>query len=219
MAPGRPRVILADDDVLLREGLARLLQEAEFDVVDQAGNGSALLALTRRLQPDLVIVDVRMPPNFGTEGLEAARTIRSELPETAVMILSAHVELEQATDVLSDGKRVGYLLKDRVANVDEFVYSLRRVLGGGAVVDPALIQELVAAKRATGPLAALSPREREVLALMAEGLTNGGIARRLWVTEGTVEKHVHGIFVKLPIPETEDDHRRVLAVIHFLQTR
>jgi DNA-binding NarL/FixJ family response regulator len=214
-----PRVILADDEVLLREGLARLLDDSGFEVVDSAGNGAALLALVRRHRPDLVIVDIRMPPSHTNEGLEAARTIREELPDTAIVVLSAHVEVEQATDVLAQGARSGYLLKDRISDVDEFIDALERILNGGAVVDAALVQELVAVRRAQDPLEHLSPREREVLELMAEGRTNGGIARRLWVTEGTVEKHVRSIFTKLRLPETSDDHRRVLAVIRFLEAR
>jgi DNA-binding NarL/FixJ family response regulator len=217
MAADAPGVLIADDDVLLREGLARLLAEEGFDVIDQAGNASALMALSHRHRPDLVIVDIRMPPSFTTEGLDAARTIRAEMPETAVVVLSAHAELEQATDLLECGERSGYLLKSRVTDIEEFIATLRRVIGGAAVVDPALVQQLLAAHRAEDPLEDLSPREREVLGLMAEGRSNAGIARELWVTESTVEKHVHSIFIKLRIPETGDDHRRVLAVIRFLE--
>jgi DNA-binding NarL/FixJ family response regulator len=219
MPPNAPRVVLADDDVLLREGLVRLLEDFDFEVVDQAGNAAALLALVRRHRPDLVIVDIRMPPSHTTEGLDAARTIREELPETAVVVLSAHVEVEQATDLLASGERSGYLLKSRVSDVDDFIGTLRRIIGGGTVIDPVLVRELVTARRARDPLEELSPREREVLSLMAEGRSNKGIAGQLWVTEGTVEKHVHSIFMKLRIPEADDDHRRVLAVIRFLETR
>jgi len=219
MASGAPQVVLADDDVLLRESLARLLEDSGFDVVDQASNAAALLALVRRHRPDLVIVDIRMPPTHTTEGLDAARTIRHELPETAIVVLSQHTEVEQATDLLASGERSGYLLKSRVTDIDEFIETLRRVVNGGAVVDPALVQELIASRRAHDPLEELSPREREVLELMAEGRTNSGIARQLYVTEGTVEKHVHSILMKLRIPETSDDHRRILAVIRFLETR
>jgi len=219
MASGAPQVVLADDDVLLRESLARLLEDSGFDVVDQASNAAALLALVRRHRPDLVIVDIRMPPTHTTEGLDAARTIRHELPETAIVVLSQHTEVEQATDLLASGERSGYLLKSRVTDIDEFIETLRRVVKGGAVVDPALVQELIATRRAHDPLEELSPREREVLELMAEGRTNSGIARQLYVTEGTVEKHVHSILMKLRIPETSDDHRRILAVIRFLETR
>jgi DNA-binding NarL/FixJ family response regulator len=219
MASGAPRVVLADDDVLLREGVASLLERSGYEVVDQAGNAAALLALVRTHRPDLVIVDIRMPPSHTTEGLDAARTIREELPDTAIVVLSAHAEVEQATDLLASGERSGYLLKSRVTDVDEFIDTLGRILKGAAVVDPALVQELIAARHVQDPLEDLSPREREVLALMAEGRSNAGIARRLWVTEGTVEKHVRSILMKLQIPEAGDDHRRVLAVMRFLDAR
>jgi DNA-binding NarL/FixJ family response regulator len=213
------RVVLADDDVLLREGLAGLLQRSGFDVVDQAGNASALLAIVHKQKPDLVIVDIRMPPTHTTEGLDAARTIREDLPETAVVVLSAHVEVEQATDLIASGERTGYLLKSRVTDVDDFIETLERIVNGAAVVDPALVQELVAARRRDDPLDELSPREREVLALMAEGRSNSGIAHALWVTEGTVEKHIRSILMKLRIPESGEDQRRVIAVIRFLEMR
>jgi DNA-binding NarL/FixJ family response regulator len=213
------RVALADDDVLLREGLASLLERAGFEVVGRCGNAPELIALVRDLRPELAIVDIRMPPGHTTEGLEAARLIREELPETAILILSAHVEAEHAIDIMSSGQRTGYLLKSRVTDVDDFVETLERLVKGASVVDPVLVQELVAARRVNDPLEHLSSREREVLALMAEGRSNAGIARQLWVTEGTVEKHVHSIFRKLPLPQTEDDHRRVLAVITFLDAR
>jgi len=216
---GHTRVVLADDEVLLREGLASLLGRSGFDVVGQCGEPTELLELVREQRPDVVIIDIRMPPTHTREGLDAARVIREELPETAILVLSAHVELEQATDLLASGERSGYLLKSRVTDVDEFVDTLGRVVRGGSVVDPALVQELVAARRVDDPLDELTVREREVLALMAEGRSNAGIARRLWVTEGTVEKHVHSILMKLPLPATEDDHRRVLAVITFLESR
>jgi DNA-binding NarL/FixJ family response regulator len=219
MSPNAPRVVVADDDVLLREGLVRLLEDFDFDVVDHAGNAAALLALVRRHRPDLVIVDIRMPPSHTTEGLDAARTIRAEFPETAIVVLSAHAEVEQATDLLASGERSGYLLKSRVSDVDDFIATLRRIIGGAAVIDPALVRELVTARRAQDPLEDLSPREREVLSLMAEGRSNSGIAGQLWVTEGTVEKHVHSILMKLRIAEAGDDHRRVLAVIRFLDAR
>jgi DNA-binding NarL/FixJ family response regulator len=213
------RVVLADDDVLLREGLAGLLERSGFEVVGQSGNAPELLELVREHRPDLAIVDIRMPPSQTTEGLEAARTIREEVPETAVVVLSAHVEVEQATDLLASGERSGYLLKSRVTDVDEFTDALERIVKGASVVDPALVQELVAARRAEDPLEVLSPREREVLSLMAEGRSNAGIARQLWITEGTVEKHVHSILTKLRLPATGDDQRRVLAVITFLDAR
>jgi DNA-binding NarL/FixJ family response regulator len=213
------RVVLAEDDVLLREGLASLLERSGFEVVGQAGDASRLLALVRDKQPELAVVDIRMPPTHTTEGLEAARVIRQELPETAILVLSAHAEVEHAMELLASGRRIGYLLKSRVTDVDEFIDTLQRIAKGGSVVDPGLVQELVAARRRDDPLAVLSAREREVLALMAEGRSNAGIARRLWVTEGTVEKHVRSILTKLSLPETDDDHRRVLAVLTFLEAR
>ena len=215
----RTRVVLADDDVLLREGLASLLERSGFDVVGQAGDGSELVQLVREHRPDLVLVDIRMPPNHATEGLEAARVIREEFAKVGILVLSAHTEVEHAMELLASGERIGYLLKSRVTDVDEFIETLDRIAGGGSVVDPALVQELVAARRPNDPLAELTAREREVLALMAEGRSNGGIARQLWVTEGTVEKHVHSILNKLRLAETGDDHRRVLAVVTFLEAR
>jgi serine/threonine-protein kinase PknK len=160
-----------------------------------------------------------MPPTQTTEGLEAARVIRQESPETAILVLSAHAEVEHAMQLLAGGRSVGYLLKSRVTDVAEFVETLQRIVRGGSVVDPALVAELLAARRHHDPLAVLSAREREVLALMAEGRSNAGIGRRLWVTEGTVEKHVRSILAKLELPETDDDHRRVLAVVRFLEAR
>ena len=215
----RARVVLADDDVLLREGLAGLLARSGFEVVGQAGDAVRLMQLVREFRPELVVVDIRMPPDHSTEGLEAASRIREELPDTAVVVLSAHVELEEATELLASGQRVGYLLKSRVTDVDDFIDTLGRVLKGAAVVDPALVKELVAARRTQDPLDALSARERDVLALMAEGRSNAGIARQIWVTEGTVEKHVRSILMKLDLSETTDDHRRVLAVLAFLERR
>ncbi|MEN3312043.1 MAG: hypothetical protein V7645_1372 [Actinomycetota bacterium] len=212
-------MVLADDEVLLREGLAGLLERSGFDVVGQCGTASELIELVRDLQPDLAIIDIRMPPSHSSEGLDAARVIREELPEIAILVLSAHVQVEQATDLLASGERSGYLLKSRVTDVDEFIGTLERIVKGGSVVDPALVQELVAARRVEDPLDVLSPREREVLSLMAEGRSNAGIAHTLWITEGTVEKHVHSILTKLRLPATEDDQRRVLAVITFLDAR
>ena len=212
-----PRVVLADDDVLLREGLASLLDRSGFDVVGQAGNGPGLLALVRAARPDLAIIDIRMPPGQETEGLRAARVIRDELPGTAIIVLSAHVEVDEAIELLAGGERLGYLLKSRVTNVAEFIETVERITAGASVVDPSLVQELVKARRRRDPLDVLSPRERDVLALMAEGASNAGVARRIFVTEGTVEKHVRSILTKLNLPETGDDHRRVLAVITFLE--
>jgi DNA-binding NarL/FixJ family response regulator len=217
-APTRGRVVIADDDILLREGLASLLDRAGFEVVGQAADASELLELVREQKPNLAIVDIRMPPTHTTEGLDAARALREEAPETAILVLSAHVDVEHAMDLLATGERSGYLLKSRVTDVDEFLETLDRVLKGGSAVDPALVQGLVAARRVHDPLAELSPREREVLALMAEGRSNAGIAHRLWVTEGTVEKHVHSILAKLGLRDTQEDHRRVLAVIAFLDS-
>jgi DNA-binding NarL/FixJ family response regulator len=214
----RVRVVLAEDDVLLREGLASLLERSGYEVVGQGGSERELLELVREHRPDLAIVDIRMPPTHSTEGLDAAHVIREELPETAILLLSAHVETEHAMDLVASGERTGYLLKSRVTDVDEFIDTLERIVNGGSVVDPALVQELVAARRVKDPLDVLSPREREVLSLMAEGRSNAGIAHQLWVTEGTVEKHVHSILQKLRLPETGDDHRRVLAVLTFLET-
>ena len=212
-------MILADDDVLLREGLASLLEREGFDVVGQCGEPRELIELTQEHRPDLAIVDIRMPPSHTTEGLDAARVIREEVPETAIVVLSAHVEVEHAMDLLGSGERMGYLLKSRVTDVEGFIETLDRIVKGASVIDPALVQELVAARRVDDPLGHLTAREREVLALMAEGRSNAGIARALWVTEGTVEKHVHSILMKLRLPETEDDHRRVLAVVAYLDSR
>jgi DNA-binding NarL/FixJ family response regulator len=219
VSESRTPVVLADDDVLLREGLAGLLESSGFEVVGQTGNGGELIELVRELGPELVIVDIRMPPTHTTEGLDAASSIRDEFPDTAIVVLTAHVQVERATELLSGGHRAGYLLKTRVTDVDDFIETLWRIVKGAAVVDPALVQELVAARRAEDPLDVLSPREREVLSLMAEGRSNAGIAHQLWITEGTVEKHVHSLLMKLRLPATEDDQRRVLAVITYLDAR
>ena len=212
------RVVLAEDDVLLRESMASLLQHSGFEVVGQAGDGPGLLEQVRRVAPDLVVADIRMPPTHTTEGLQAARVIREEAPETAIVVLSAYADVEHAMGLLASGRAIGYLLKSRITDVEDFLGTLERVARGGSVVDPAVVQELVTARRRVDPLAVLSVREREVLALMAEGRSNAGIARRLWVTEGTVEKHVRAILTKLNLPEADDDHRRVLAVITFLES-
>jgi serine/threonine-protein kinase PknK len=216
---GSRRVAVADDDVLLREGIASLLERSGFEIVGQAGDAGELLELVRRHRPQVVIVDIRMPPSHSTEGLEAARQIRTDFPEIGILVLSAHVEVDEAMELLAGGQRIGYLLKSRVTDVGEFIETVDRIAHGGSVVDPALVQELVAARRRDDPLERLTQREREVLALMAEGASNAGIARRLWVTEGTVEKHVHSVMAKLCLSETPDDHRRVLAVITFLDAR
>jgi DNA-binding NarL/FixJ family response regulator len=217
--PGGLRVVLAEDDILLREGLASLLQRSGFAVVGQAADAAQLLRLVHAHAPELVVVDIRMPPTHTTEGLEAAREIREQSPTTSIMVLSAHTEVEHAMELLASGRGIGYLLKSRVTDVTEFVDTLHRIAKGASVIDPALVGELVSARRRNDPLAALSTREREVLALMAEGRSNAGIGRRLWVTEGTVEKHVRSILAKLQLPETHDDHRRVLAVVTFLEAR
>ena len=219
MSESAPRVVLADDDVLLREGLAGLLERSGFEIAGQSDDAPGLMALVREHRPELAIVDIRMPPGHASEGLDAAHQIREEFPETAILVLSAHVQVEQATDLLAGGEGTGYLLKSRVTDVDEFIETVERIVKGGSVVDPALVKELVAARRAEDPLDVLSPREREVLSLMAEGRSNAGIAHQLWITEGTVEKHVHSILTKLRLPATEDDQRRVLAVITFLDAR
>ena len=219
MSATASRVVLADDDVLLREGIASLLQRSGFDVVGQAGDGITLIELVNSLQPDLVIIDIRMPPGHSTEGLDAARAIRRDAPDVSILLLSAHIEVDEALELLNGGSGVGYLLKSRVTDVGDFVESVQRVTRGGSVIDPGLVNELVTARRRNDPLDSLTPREREVLAAMAEGYSNAGIARRLYINEGTVEKHVQRIFPKLHISETGDDHRRVLAVLTFLDAR
>lgn len=212
-------MVIADDDVLLREGIASLLESSGFEVIGLAGEAAGLIRLVRENPPELVVLDVRMPPSHTTEGLEAAQAIRAEFPEIGILVLSAHVEVHRAVDLLSEGHKIGYLLKSRVTDVAEFLEALKRIAGGGSVIDPGLVKELVAARRVEDPLRDLTPREREVLELMAEGRSNAGIARRLWVSEGTVHKHVRSILSKLPLSETADDHRRVLAVIAFLQAQ
>jgi DNA-binding NarL/FixJ family response regulator len=219
MTNNQPRVVLADDDVLLREGLASLLDRSGYQVTGQAGDPTQLLALIDQQPPELVVVDIRMPPSHTTEGLDAARQIRQHHPQTAILVLSAHVEVDHALELLASGHAIGYLLKSRVTEVEGFLDTVGRVAKGGSVVDPGLVAELVAARRRDDPLGALSVREREVLGLMAQGRSNAGIARQLWVTEGTVEKHVRAILTKLGLAETDTDHRRVLAVLRYLDTR
>jgi serine/threonine-protein kinase PknK len=213
------RIVVADDDVLLREGIAGLLERSGYEVVGQAGDADELVRIVREREPDLVIVDIRMPPRQETEGLEAARVIRRELPQVGILVLSAHVEVAEAVELLAEGRRIGYVLKSRVTRVKDFIETVDRVLDGGSVVDPALVQELVKVRHREDRLHDLTEREREVLALMAQGASNAGIAHRLFVTEGTVEKHVRSILSKLRLPETADDHRRVLAVLTFLESR
>ncbi|NMM90072.1 DNA-binding response regulator [Rhodococcus sp. SRB_17] len=222
--PGDPvrlslRVVLAEDDVLLREGMASLLTRSGIDVVGQAGDAAQLLSVVRDTSPDLVVVDIRMPPTQTTEGLDAARVIRGEHPETGILVLSAHADVEDAMELLASGQGIGYLLKSRVTDIADFLDTMARIAKGATVLDPALVQELVSYRRRNDPLAALSAREREVLALMAEGRSNVGIAHSLCVAEGTVEKHVRSILTKLGITETSENHRRVLAVITFLEAR
>ena len=212
-------VVIAEDSVLLREGLARLLDEAGFDVVEAVPDGEQLLRAVAQHTPDVVVADVRMPPTHTDEGLRAALVIRRRWPGTAVLVLSQYVEERYATELLAgDTRRVGYLLKDRVADVDEFVEALRRVGGGGTALDPEVVSQLLARGRRR-PLDALTPREQEVLRLMAEGRSNGAIAAQLVVTEGAVEKHVSSIFTKLGLAPAEGDHRRVLAVLSYLEGR
>jgi DNA-binding NarL/FixJ family response regulator/class 3 adenylate cyclase len=212
------RVVLAEDSVLLREGIARLLEDSGFDVVGQAGNADELLLKVRSYDPDVAIVDIRMPPTYTDEGLRAAREIRERHPSTAVLVLSQYVETGYAVDLVAEtAEGVGYLLKDRVADVDEFVDSVRRVAAGGSALDPEVVSQLVGRRRADDPLAGLTPREREVLELMAEGRSNQAVAERLFVTERAVEKHVTSILAKLRLPASPDDHRRVLAVLAYLR--
>jgi DNA-binding NarL/FixJ family response regulator len=213
----RLRVVLAEDSVLLREGLVRLLTDTGLDVVATAGDADAFLAEVARHSPDLVVVDVRMPPTFTDEGVRAALVVRQQYPEVAVLVLSQYVEENYAAELLAGRARgVGYLLKDRVADVTEFVEALRRVAAGGTALDPEVVAQLFARARRDDPLGALTPREQEVLQLMAEGRSNAGIASALVVTEGAVEKHVSNIFTKLDLPIAENDHRRVLAVLRYL---
>jgi DNA-binding NarL/FixJ family response regulator len=211
------RVVLAEDSVLLREGIVRLLEDAGFDVVDACGDAESFLRSVATHRPDLVVVDVRMPPTFTDEGVRAALVIRSEHPEIAVLVLSQYVEENYATELVAGRSHgVGYLLKDRVADVAEFVEALRRVAAGGTALDPEVVSQLLSRARRRDPLERLTPRETEVLGLMAEGRSNTAIASALVVTEGAVEKHVSSIFSKLDLPPTETDHRRVLAVLRWL---
>jgi len=212
------RVVVAEDSVLLREGVVRLLTEAGMEVVAQAGDAEDLLRKVRGHHPDVAVIDVRMPPTQTDEGLRAAARIRAEHPGTGVLVLSQYVEEGYALELLADGAAgVGYLLKDRVADVDRFTDAVRRVGEGGSALDPEVVARLLGRSRRQDPLAALSPREREVLALMAEGRSNRAVAETLVVTERAVEKHVTSIFSKLDLPPTADDHRRVLAVLTYLR--
>ena len=211
------RIVLGEDSVLLREGIARLLGDAGFDVVAQAGDADDLLRKVRAHKPDVAIVDIRMPPTHTDEGLQAALMIRREMPNTAVLVLSSYVQEEYAVELLGESAEgVGYLLKDRVADVERFIDSIRRVAAGGSALDPEVVSQMLGRRRSAGPLDKLTPREREVLMLMAEGRSNHAIAAELVVTDRAVEKHVTGIFGKLNLSSTADDHRRVLAVRAFL---
>jgi len=196
-----------------------LLHEVYRGAYGSLEGHAELLALVRSARPELAVIDIRMPPGQATEGLQAARVIRAELPGTAIIVLSAHVEVEEAMELLAGGERTGYLLKSRVTDVAEFIETVERIAAGASVVDSSLVSELIRARRRRDPLDALSPREREVLALMAQGASNAGIARQIFVTEGTVEKHVRSILTKLDLPESDTEHRRVLAVLRFLEAR
>ena len=213
----RLSAVIAEDSTLLREGLARLLEDAEFDVVGQAGTADELMLKVRSYRPDVAIVDVRMPPTQTDEGIQAAREIRARHPGTGVLVLSQHVEHTYAVELLGDGAQaLGYLLKDRVSDVDEFTAAVRRVAEGGSALDPHVVAELVGRNRSDDPVQRLTPREREVLELMAEGRSNQAIGQRLFITPRAVEKHVTSIFTKLGLPAAPEDHRRVLAVLRFL---
>jgi DNA-binding NarL/FixJ family response regulator len=215
----RRRVVVADDDVLVREGIASVLGEVGYEVIDRVGNAQALIGAVRASKPDLVVVDIRMPPTQTSEGIDVARAIRGEFPQIGILLLSAHVDLETAIEFLQSGERIGYLLKSRITRIGDLADALERITHGDAVIDPVLVRELLSQQRRTDPLAVLTGREREVLALVAEGRSNNGIASRLWISEGAVEKHVRSILAKLELPATEEDHRRVLAVLMFLDTR
>jgi DNA-binding NarL/FixJ family response regulator len=211
------RIVIAEDTVLLREGLAGLLEDAGHEVVGKAGDAEVLLALVAEHEPELAVVDVRMPPDFDDEGTRAAATIRIHHPKTAVLMLSQHIETRHIVELVTAGGGFGYLLKDRVLDVDDFLDAARRVADGGSALDPQIVATLIGAPRQVAALSELSPREKEVLGLMAEGRTNGGIAKRLWLTEKTVEAHVRSILMKLGLPMNNDDHRRVLAVLAYLR--
>ena len=213
------RVVLAEDSVLLREGVARILGEAGFEVVGQAGNADELMLKVRSYSPDVAIVDIRMPPTHTDEGLRAAQEIREKHPTVGVLVLSQYVEPAYAMELLAESAEgVGYLLKDRVSDVNEFADAVRRVGEGGSALDPTIVSQLVGRRRRDDPIDQLTPREREVLGLMAEGRSNSGIAEQLVVTERAVEKHVTSIFSKLQLPAASEDHRRVLAVLAYLRS-
>jgi len=213
------RVIVADDSVLVREGVVRVLERVGFEVVGQAGDGQELLRKARMHRPDVAIIDIRMPPTFTDEGLQAALTIRSEMPGTGVLVLSQYLEDQYALELLGDDAAgVGYLLKDRVSDLERFTDAVRRVAEGGSALDPEVVSQMLGRRRVEDPLAELTPREREVLALMAEGRSNLAVAEMLFVSERAVEKHVTSIFAKLGLPPAGEHHRRVLAVLTFLRS-
>lgn len=209
------RIVIGEDSALFREGLARLLADADHDVVAKAADAPALVAAVEATGPDLAIIDVRMPPELTDDGARAARIIRAHHPKLGIVLLSQHIETRHSVELVASG-RFGYLLKDRVFDIDDFLDALRRVAAGGSALDPDVVARLIQTHRATDPLATLTPRERDVLALMAEGRTNVGIARRLWLTDRTVETHVGSILAKLGLVNSDEDHRRVLAVLHYL---
>ena len=212
------RVVIADDAALIREGVARVLTEGGLEVVDQVGDADALLSSVRDERPDVALVDIRMPPTYTDEGLRAAREIRSRYPETAVLVLSQHLEPDYALRLIEERPEgVGYLMKERVGRVEQLLDAVQRVAAGECVVDRAVVDELLARRHRIDPLAELTPREREVLALMAEGRSNQGICRALWLSPKTVETHIRGAFAKLGIQEAPEDNRRVLAVLAFLR--
>ncbi|MFC5993419.1 response regulator transcription factor [Pseudonocardia hispaniensis] len=212
------RTVIAEDSTLFREGLARLLEDAGYEVVAKAADTDALVAAVHRTRPDLAVVDIHMPPHHGADGARAARTLREDHPELGIVLLSQHIETHHAADLMTRGG-FGYLLKDRVLDVEEFLDALRRVAAGGSALDPEVVSQLIGHRRVRDPLESLTPREREVLALMAEGRTNRGIARRLWLTERTIETHVANIIAKLGLAASDEDHRRVLAVVAYLGSR
>lgn len=212
------RIVIGDDSVLFREGLARLLEDAGHDVVAKAPDATTLLAAVRSALPDLAIVDIRMPPDLTDDGARAARQLRDDFPELGIVLLSQHVEAHHSVELAAAG-RFGYLLKDRVFDVDDFLDAIRRVAAGGTALDPEVVARLIGPGRQDDPLKTLTPREREVLALMAEGRTNTGIARKLWLTDRTVETHIGSILAKLGINDSDEDHRRVLAVLTYLGQR
>jgi DNA-binding NarL/FixJ family response regulator len=212
------RIVIAEDSVLLRAGLTRILADAGEEIVATVGDAESLIGVVERNMPDLAIVDVRMPPTHTDDGLRAALTIRNTWPSVGILVLSQYVEERYATELLAnDTRAIGYLLKDRIADVSEFIEAVRRVGDGGTALDPEVVSQLLARSRRHDPLAALSPREREVLALMAEGRSNPAIARQLVVSDKAVEKHVSNIFAKLDLPPTDSDHRRVVAVLRWLE--